>query len=162
VPPKPVPEKPWQQKLRDKLPQNMNMKYFRNNQAFIFFLCFIILANMILFIQRAVYFRNFTMLSGYTPNPFYLLSRACGRTLLFNSVLILCLVLRYTITLLRNMGLASILPLDNNIYFHKLTGRLIFVQAWIHALMHFINFGRLSLTLYICYSTVHFRCQYPV
>eukprot|EP00090_Calanus_glacialis_P005272 TRINITY_DN14088_c0_g1_i1.p1 TRINITY_DN14088_c0_g1~~TRINITY_DN14088_c0_g1_i1.p1 ORF type:complete len:1071 (+),score=285.92 TRINITY_DN14088_c0_g1_i1:327-3215(+) len=141
VPPKPVPEKPWQQKLREKLPQNMNMKYFRNNQAFIFFLCFIILANMILFIQRVVYFRNFTMLSGYTPNPFYLLSRACGRTLLFNSVLILCLVLRYTITLLRNMGLASILPLDNNIYFHKLTGRLIFVQAWIHALMHFINFG---------------------
>jgi hypothetical protein len=31
------------------------------------------------------------MLSGYTPNPLYLLSRACGRVLLFNSILILVL-----------------------------------------------------------------------
>jgi len=141
VPPKPVPEKSWQDKLKGKKPQNLNMTYFRNNQAFIIFLFLIIVVNIILFIQRAVYFRNFSMLNGYTPNPFYLLSRACGRTLLFNSVLILCLVLRYTITLLRNMGLASIIPLDNNIYFHKLTGRLIFFQAWLHTIMHFINFG---------------------
>ena len=67
-----------------------------------------------------------------------------GRTLLFNSVLILVLVLRYTITMLRDLGLASVLPLDNNIYFHKLVGRLLFVQAWIHAVMHFINFGQLK------------------
>ena len=66
--------------------------------------------------------------------------RACGRTLLFNSVLILVLVLRYSITMLRDLGLASILPLDNNIYFHKLVGRIIFIQAWIHAIMHFCNF----------------------
>ena len=39
--------------------------------------------------------------SGFTPNPLYLLSRACGRTLLFNSVLVLVLVLRYSITILR-------------------------------------------------------------
>jgi len=141
VPPKPVPPKNWKEKLMEKKPQNMNMKYFRNNLPFISFLCFIILINVVLFIHRAVHFRNFSMLNGWTPNPFYLLSRACGRTLLFNSVLILVLVLRYTITLLRNMGMASILPLDNNIYFHKLTGRLIFVQAWVHAFMHLINFG---------------------
>ena len=40
-------------------------------------------------------------MNGYTPNPFYLLSRASGRTLLFNSVLVLLLVLRNTITILR-------------------------------------------------------------
>ena len=40
--------------------------------------------------------------SGFTPNPMYLLSRACGRTLLFNSVLVLVLVLRYSITILRS------------------------------------------------------------
>ena len=42
----------------------------------------------------------------------------------------------------RNLGLASFLPLDNNIYFHKLVGRLLFVQAWLHAIMHFLNFGQ--------------------
>ena len=60
-------------------------------------------------------------------------------------MLILVLVLRYTITMLRDLGLASVLPLDNNIYFHKLVGRLIFVQAWVHAIMHFINFGQSDL-----------------
>ena len=59
-------------------------------------------------------------------------------------MLILVLVLRHCITMLRNLGLASVLPLDNNIYFHKLVGRLIFVQAWIHATMHLLNFGEES------------------
>ena len=34
--------------------------------------------NIGLFVFRATYFKDFPMLSGYTPNPFYLLSRACG------------------------------------------------------------------------------------
>ena len=140
VPPKPAPEKSLRQKLQDKIPPFMSRKYFQNNLPFIMFLLAIIIVNIGLFVQRAVYFRHFTTLSGLTPNPFYLLSRACGRTLLFNSVLILVLVLRYSITVLRDLGLASVLPLDNNIYFHKLVGRIIFVQAWLHALMHVCNF----------------------
>ena len=59
----------------------------------------------------------------------------------FNSVMILVLVLRYTITILRNMGLAHVLPLDHNIYFHKVVGWIIFVQAWLHTIAHLINFG---------------------
>ena len=71
-----------------------------------------------------------------------------GRTLLFNSVLILVLVLRYSITMLRDLGMASVLPLDNNIYFHKLVGRLIFVQAWIHTTSHLLNFGEQSPVIF--------------
>ena len=48
---------------------------------------------------------------------------------------------RYTITALRNLGLSAILPLDNNIFIHKVIGTLIFVQAWFHTIMHLINFG---------------------
>ena len=48
---------------------------------------------------------------------------------------------RYTITALRNLGLSAILPLDNNIFIHKVIGTLIFVQAWCHTIMHLINFG---------------------
>jgi len=141
VPPRPTAPKSWRQKLEEKLPQNLNMRYFSNNKPFFIFLILIVFINAVLFLQRLVYFRHFPMLSGFTPNPMYLLSRACGRTLLFNSVLVLVLVLRYSITILRNLGLASILPLDNNIYFHKLVGRIIFAQAWIHTIMHLINFG---------------------
>ena len=48
---------------------------------------------------------------------------------------------RYTITALRNLGLSAILPLDNNIFIHKVIGTLVFVQAWCHTIMHLINFG---------------------
>ena len=65
-----------------------------------------------------------------------------GRCINFNSVMILVLVLRYTITILRNMGLAPLLPLDHNVYFHKLVGWLLFAQSWLHTIMHLINFGK--------------------
>ena len=39
-------------------------------------------------------FRNFANLDGTKPNPFYLFSRANGRTLLFNSTMIIVVVLR--------------------------------------------------------------------
>lgn len=144
----------------EKLPHNLNMRYFSNNKPFFVFLIAIVLINIILFFQRLLYFRDFPMLSGYAHNPFYMISRASGRTILFNSVLILVLVLRYSITILRNLGLASFLPLDNNIYFHKLLGRIIFLQAWLHSVMHLLNFGRIFSHL-LCYSPFSSRCEHP-
>jgi len=142
VPPRPPKEKTLLEKLSDRLPQRyLSKDYWVNNKSFHFFIFVVLLINTILFIHRAFYFRHFSMLSGFTPNPFYLLSRACGRTLLFNSVLILFLVLRNTITLLRKFGLATILPLDNNIYLHKLVGIMIFLQASLHSIMHLCNFA---------------------
>ena len=70
-----------------------------------------------------------------------------GRTLLFNSTLILVLVLRYTITKLRELGLAVVLPVDNNIYLHKVTGWLIFIQSLFHTVMHLCNFGKRKVIL---------------
>ncbi len=64
-----------------------------------------------------------------------------GRVLLYNSMLILVLVLRYTITVMRELGIGSLLPLDNNIYLHKVVGYLIFVQATVHTVMHLCNFA---------------------
>jgi len=143
VPPKPssIPRTTWFQGIREKLPHHFSANYWKNNRPFLSFLYFIILLNLALMVQRAYYFRDFAMLSGHAPNPFYMLSRATGRGLLVNSVIIVCLVLRYCITFLRRMGLASQLPLDQNIYFHKFVGWLIFIQAWIHTAMHLLNFG---------------------
>ena len=80
MPPKPAPEKKLIEKLKEKIPKFLSKQYFLNNLPFIAFLAFIIIVNAILFIQRAVYFKDFTTLSGLTPNPFYLLSRACGKS----------------------------------------------------------------------------------
>ena len=112
----------------------------QNYQMFSFFGGFILI-NLILWIQRAAYFGGMANLDGTIPNPFYMLSRANGRTLLFNSIMIIICVLRYSITKLRDLGLSKILPLDNNIYIHKVIGILIFIQAWTHTIMHLINFG---------------------
>ena len=60
--------------------------------------------------------------------------------MLVNSVIILILVLRYTLTRLRNLGANAFLPLDNHIYIHKIVGCLIFVFGWIHSVMHLANF----------------------
>jgi hypothetical protein len=58
-------------------------------------------------------------------------------------MMVLTFILRYTITLMRKMGLASKLPLDHHVYLHKFTGVLIFVQAWLHTIAHLINFGKM-------------------
>ena len=117
----------------------LSKDYWLNNKTFIAFILLIIVINLVLFTLRAYYFRNFCMLSGFTPNLFYLLSRACGRALLFNSVLVLALVQRHSITLLRQWGLSSFLPLDNNIYLHKVVGVLIFLLSGLHTVMHLAN-----------------------
>ncbi len=64
-----------------------------------------------------------------------------GRCLLFDSVIVFTLVLRYTMTKLRNAGLATVLPLDHNIYIHKVVGWTILALAWTHTLMHCCTFS---------------------
>ena len=67
-------------------------------------------------------------------------ARANGLCLNLNTVIVLLLVLRYTITLMRRMGFVKVLPLDNHIFLHKMTGLVIFCQAWFHTVMHLCNF----------------------
>ncbi|XP_023324717.1 NADPH oxidase 5 isoform X3 [Eurytemora carolleeae] len=141
VPPKPRAKKSLLDNVKDLIPHYLSITFIMNNRSFFLFSLFLILTNIGLFISRAVHFRYFPMLNGFIPNPFYMLSRACGRTLLFNSAILLVLVLRYSLTALRNLGLAAFLPLDNNILFHKKLGQLIFYQSWLHTIMHLINFG---------------------
>eukprot|EP00092_Neocalanus_flemingeri_P001545 GFUD01001647.1.p1 GENE.GFUD01001647.1~~GFUD01001647.1.p1 ORF type:complete len:817 (+),score=154.82 GFUD01001647.1:61-2511(+) len=125
-----------------KLPRRyFTVEYQQNNRTLLSSMFCIMLMSLIIIIQRAYYFRNFSMLSGFTPNFFYMTSRACGKNILALSIIVLMLVLRKSITVLRNFGLASILPLDNNIYIHKTVGIIIFVLGSIHSLAHLLNFG---------------------
>jgi len=117
----------------------MSSDYLRNNTSFVVFLNMIILINILIMALRANYFRDFPMLNG-GPNLFYMISRATGRAILFNTCLVVILVLRYSITMLRKFGFGNYLPLDHNVYFHKLVGCLIFAQGMIHGIMHLLNF----------------------
>ena len=53
------------------------------------------------------------------------------------------LVIRNLITSLRKIGLASLLPLDENIAAHKHVGYISFVCAIVHMIGHFVNFCKL-------------------
>ena len=84
VPPKPCARKSLCQKFIEMIPHPFHASYWRNNRPFLFFLFILAAVNIILFIHRAYYFKDFSMLNGFTPNPFYLLSRACGKNLLIS------------------------------------------------------------------------------
>ena len=138
--PKEAKVKTQTEKLVEKLPKQMLTREFWISSKTIWILS-IFLINLGIMAQRMYYFRNFSMLNGSIPNIFYLTSRACGRALIFNSILVLVLVLRNAITFLRRRGLGALLPLDHNIYAHKVTGTIIFFQALAHSLAHICNFA---------------------
>lgn len=51
-------------------------------------------------------------------------------------------MLRHCITLLRQIGCASFLPLDQHVYLHKVCGVVVAVLSAIHTMMHCVNFRK--------------------
>ena len=130
-----------QMSLLDGKKRYFTTDYWNNNQPLIVAILGLVLLMVLITIERCNYFRQMTMADGLTPNLFYMFSRAAGKNILALSVIIIMLVLRNTITLLRNMGVGRFLPLDNNIYLHKVVGVLIFCLGMVHSLCHFLNFA---------------------
>jgi hypothetical protein len=141
VPQKAKPKKTFGQRMKKWATKRFSLSHLKNQWQLFAFFFFLFGVNLILFVSRAVYFKDFANGDGTRPNAFYMFSRANGRTLLFNSTMILVVVLRYTVTKMRDLGLSKILPLDHNVYVHKVIGSLIFIQAWWHTIMHLLNFG---------------------
>ncbi|XP_065338491.1 NADPH oxidase 5 isoform X1 [Cloeon dipterum] len=129
--PKPTPKSIWG-KLLAMRPYQFSMPYVKNNYVYLAFLLLVIIVNIGLFVSRAIQYRE--------SNWYTIFARACGQCLNFNCMFVLVLMLRQCITFLRTRGWGVILPLDQHIYFHKLTGVLIFVYSVVHTIMHLINF----------------------
>ncbi|XP_072021110.1 NADPH oxidase 5-like [Amphiura filiformis] len=70
---------------------------------------------------------------------FIIVARGCGMALNFNCAFILLLTLRIMFTYLRGTCLAKILPLDQQIFFHRLVGVNIGMYAIIHTFCHICN-----------------------
>jgi NADPH oxidase 5 len=121
-------------KAKKPMPHMLTAGYLRNNYVFLAFMCIFVLVNAGLFISRAVQYRR--------SNVYTILARACGQCLNFNCAWVLVLMLRQSITFLRTRGLGSIVPLDQHIYMHKVTGMLIAGFSLVHTIMHIINFSK--------------------
>ncbi|XP_076647096.1 NADPH oxidase [Halictus rubicundus] len=134
VPPKP---KPTQKSLFGSFaslrPYQLTKPYMKNNYVYLAFICTFISVNAALFISRLYAYRH--------SNGYVMVARACGQCLNFNCSFILVLMLRQCITFLRTHGFNSVLPLDQHIYLHKITGVLISAFSLLHTLMHLLNFG---------------------
>nr|XP_049706149.1 NADPH oxidase 5 [Helicoverpa armigera] len=134
VPPKQDPRPlSFHQRLRKLKPYQLSLPYLRNNYVFLTYLALFTLVNVGLFLARCVEYRN--------ANGFVIFARACGQCLNFTCAWVLVLMLRQCITELRVRGCSSVLPLDQHIYLHKLTGVLIVLYSAVHTLMHLCNFS---------------------
>jgi len=135
-----------------------SLAYFRNNYTLVIFLVAFFAVHLVLFVTRAIQFKD--------NNGLYILARAAGirrfflifqslkkhnlidlksgQTLNFNCSFVVVLMLRNCITWLRRLGFASILPLDNHVYLHKVCGISIVFFSVLHTVMHLINIRTFS------------------
>ncbi|XP_017779285.1 PREDICTED: NADPH oxidase 5 [Nicrophorus vespilloides] len=134
VPPKPkAPPASFLGKVMKYRPYQFTLPYVKNNYVYLIFLAAFVFVNVALFITRAYQYRD--------SNICTIIARACGQCLNFNCMFVLVLMLRQCITFLRTRGFSAFLPLDQHIYFHKLTGMLIFFYSVLHTIMHVYNFS---------------------
>lgn len=112
-------------------PYQCSLPYIKNNYAYLSFLTLYLAIHVGLVISRGIQFRE--------KPPSYMIARICGQCLNFNCAFILVVMLRNVITFARTHGMASYLPLDEHIYFHKMCGWLILAFGLVHTLAHFIN-----------------------
>lgn len=134
----------------NRLPHQLSAPYIKNNSIYLIFVIIFTLVNVTLFITRAIQYRksNFSVIfaraCGELFHNFLELfneSFLSGQCLNFDCAFVLVLMLRHTLTYLRTRGLSAVLPLDQHIYLHKLTGWLIVTFGIWHTFMHIINFS---------------------
>jgi len=116
---------------------------WRNLSTYFFFMTFLVIC-VLLTCQRFWQYRpkergEEKLTDGETI--FVQVARSGGICLNFTTSLILLFVLRRCITFLRSHGFSSFLPLDQNIYFHKVVGYCILAFSLIHILAHGLNYG---------------------
>ncbi|KAK3594669.1 hypothetical protein CHS0354_016334 [Potamilus streckersoni] len=113
-----------------------NWSYIRNNLRKVIFFIWFVLMNIGLFILGAYNYR--------TSNGFVLAARGAGMCLNFTCMFVLVLMLRKCLTYMRLTKVANVLPLDQNILFHKMCGFFIVFWTVIHTVCHIGNAALVS------------------
>ncbi|CAG7821382.1 unnamed protein product, partial [Allacma fusca] len=140
-----VPPKPRESKksviatLRSWKPHQLSPLYFRNNYVYLLWLAAFLLTNIGLFLYRIFCWRWRGENYDSKSTDYLVVARAAGQCLNFNCTFIVVMMLRQTLTFLRARGAGSYLPIDQHIYFHKMTGWFIFFFSVLHTVMHLVN-----------------------
>ncbi len=116
-------------------------RYVENNRAKLAFLLVYIGINAFLFFGAMIHYAD----AG--ANSYVQIARGCGACLNFNGALILVPMLRHTLTWLRRTWMRHIVPLDQNIAFHKMVALVMFGLAVVHTLAHLLNYSTLAQPL---------------
>ena len=127
------------------LGRKLNVSYIKNNLVSTTFLLAFLLVNVGLIAGRFYTYRGY---SYYAK-----IAKSCGQCLNFTCSFTLFLMLRKCITILRSCGFSNFLPLDQNIYYHKIIGYFITVYAFLHTIMHAFHFGNYSLASSLALSS---------
>lgn len=128
----PVPKK---KTVSDVIPTQLKWKYIRNNLRSVIYVMLFVLINIGLFVVGVVLYHD--------KGPLIAIARGCGQCLNFNPVLVIILMFRRCLTWIRSTRLAGLLPLDQHIELHKLTGYTITLFSFIHFFAHLINLSEL-------------------
>ncbi|KAL3884557.1 hypothetical protein ACJMK2_024690 [Sinanodonta woodiana] len=105
--------------------------YIRNNLRKIIFFFWFVLMNIGLFILNAYTY--------WASNGCIIVARGAGMCLNFTCMFVIVLILRKCLTFLRLTIIANVLPLDQNILFHKMCGFFIVFWTVIHTVCHIGN-----------------------
>ncbi|XP_042893084.1 NADPH oxidase 5-like [Penaeus japonicus] len=114
------------------------LMWSRNNAATVAFSALFVGTNMVLFLSRAYQYSHTNLLE--------MGARACGQCLNLDCALLLLLILRRSVTRLRNSWLGRFFPCDQHVHFHKMAGWTVFFFSILHTLFHLANFVTLSDT----------------
>lgn len=82
-----------------------------------------------------------------TSNGFIIVARIGGMNLNFNCMFVCVLMLRKCLTKLRETFISQILPLDQNILFHKMVGLVIAFWSVVHTFAHIGNASKYTVFL---------------
>ncbi len=109
------------------------------NPTFYAFFFGYVLAILLLMIMAAILHRKAKDKDG-NPNLFLITARIFGFPLNFVSMMVYVFVLRNLLDALRGLGAVRWLPMDHNLFFHMLSGWILFIYGGIHTIVHFVNF----------------------
>jgi predicted ferric reductase/Ca2+-binding EF-hand superfamily protein len=116
-------------------------RYVDNNRAQLVFLLVYAGINAFLFAGAMIHYAN----AG--ANMYVQVARGCGACLNFNGALILLPMLRHTLTWLRRTRMRHVVPLNQNIAFHKLVALVMFGLAVVHTVAHMANYSTIARPL---------------
>ncbi|KAA0200279.1 hypothetical protein HAZT_HAZT010796 [Hyalella azteca] len=117
-------------------PFKRQMTWLNNNASYVFFLACFVAANAVLFGLRIWQYRHAYVME--------MMARAFGQCLNLNCALLLSLILRRSITRLRNSKLGAVLPCDRHVHLHKMAGWAVFMCSLLHTMFHVCNLVKVS------------------